>query len=209
MFTGLLHTHMALVLLFLIHYVIKLLLLQLGKTEQLAKYTKVTRVPEMIVSFGFLVTGIWMLAKGSMLTTLLIVKILCVLAAIPLAIIGFKKSNKMLATLSVVLIIAAYGLAEVNKARKTGGKIEVSTSDNADPLVMGKAVYEHSCVSCHGADGKLGLAGAKDLSASQLSDADKKQIIRNGKNSMPPYSTDVLTDAQLDAVVGYISTLKQ
>ena len=96
MFTGLLHSHKLFVLLFLVHYVVKLLLLQLGKSEQLAKYNKATKVPEMVISFGFLATGIGMLVLHAQLTTLMIVKILCVLAAIPLAVIGFKKGNKAL-----------------------------------------------------------------------------------------------------------------
>lgn len=207
MFTGLLHSHKLFVLLFLVHYVVKLLLLQLGKSEQLAKYTKATKVPEMVISFGFLATGIGMLVLHAQLTTLMIVKILCVLAAIPLAVIGFKKGNKALATLSVVLIIAAYGLAEVNRSKKTGEKVDTTTATSS--LEAGKLVYQSSCAACHGSDGKQGANGAKDLSASTLTADEQKTLIRNGKNSMPAYSTEQLSEADLNAVVEYIATLKQ
>jgi|ERR1043165_252765 mono/diheme cytochrome c family protein len=205
MFTGLLHSHKLFVLLFLVHYIIKLVLLLMNRSEQLAKYTKVTKVPEMILSAGFLITGIWMLVSGSQLTNLLIIKIVCVFASIPLAIIGFKKSNKALAFVAVALIVAAYGLAEVNKKAKTGPKVD--TSSIGDPIEAGKLIYTNSCANCHGGDGKQGTNGAKDLSVTQLSAEDQKALIRAGKNSMPAYKE--LSDEQVDAVVKYVATLKQ
>ncbi len=204
MYTGLLHSHKLFVLLFLIHYVVKLILLLMSRHEQLAKYSKATRIPEMILSFGFLATGIGMLVNTSF-TTLLIIKLVCVFASIPLAIIGFKKGNKVLAFVAVFLIIMSYGLAEMNKKAKTGPKVD--TSAISDPIEAGKLIYTNSCATCHGADGKLGLNGAKDLSVTQLSAEDQKTIIRNGKNAMPGYKD--LTDEQLDAVVQFIGTLKQ
>lgn len=203
---GLLHAHKFFVILFLVHYVVKLLLFQLKKTEQLAKYTKITKVPEMIVSAGFLVTGVWMLINGSIINTFLIIKIACVLAAIPLAIIGFKRGKLMLATLSVILIIAAYGLAEVSRAKKAGGAVDTSSA-GSDVIAEGKLVYQNSCNKCHGDNGKLGYMGAKDLSASALTADEQKLIIRKGKNYMPPHSK--LTDQQVDAVVQYVATFKQ
>lgn len=208
LYKGLLHSHVFFTTLFFVHYVIKLALLQTDKKDALTKYTKVTKVPEMILSAGFLVTGVWLLFSGSIFTMYIAIKLVCVAAAIPLAVIGFKRNNKALAMLSVLLIAAAYGLAETNKKHKTGGAVDTTTVAS-NPMEVGKTVYDHSCVTCHGADGKLGLNGAKDLSVSQLNDDDKKTLIRNGKNSMPPYSKDVLTDEQLDAVVLYIGTLKQ
>lgn len=208
MHSHLLRTHIVIVLLFLIHYVIKLLMLQMGKTEQLARYTKVTKVPEMILSVGFLLTGGYMLFKGAALTTLMIIKLVCVFASIPLAVIGFKKGNKVLATLSVLLLLAAYGLAEVNNAKKAGTAIDTS-SVAADPIAEGKLIFNTKCVNCHGADGKLGFSGAKDLTATQLTAEQQKELVRKGKGTMPPFGTEVLTDTQVDAVVQYVGTLKQ
>jgi mono/diheme cytochrome c family protein len=205
MYTGLLHSHKLFVVLFLVHYVVKLLLLQLGKTEQLAKYTKATKVAEMILSFGFLATGAGMLLKGAAFETLFIVKLVCVFSSIPLAIIGFKKSNKALATLAVVLIIMSYGLAEMSRAKKAGKKIDTSAATSS--LEAGKMVYENSCANCHGADGKLGMSGAKTLGETQLSTEEQKNIVRVGKNAMPAHNN--LSEEQVNAVVEYIATFKQ
>jgi mono/diheme cytochrome c family protein len=206
LYKALLHSHKLFVFLFLAHYVIKLLMLQLGKTEQLAKYSKTTKIPEMILSFGFLVTGVWMLV-GSTVTTLQLIKLACVFASIPLAIIGFKKSNKALATLAVLLIVAAYGLAEMNRSKKTGEKVDTTAASST--LEAGKLVYQGSCMSCHGSDGKQGMNGAKDLSVVTLSVDEQKALIRNGRNSMPAYSADQLSDDDLNAVVEYIATFRQ
>lgn len=207
MYTGLLHSHKLFVLLFLLHYVAKLVLLLLNRNEQLAKYSKITKVPEMILSFGFLATGIGMLVSGAALSTLLTVKIICVLASIPLAIIGFKKGNKILAFVAVFLIVMSYGLAEMNKKAKTGAKVDTSAIE--DPIIAGKLIYANKCAQCHGQIGNGGVSGAKDLSLTKLTDDEKKLLIRSGKNAMPGFKEDVLTDADLNAVVQYVATLKQ
>jgi mono/diheme cytochrome c family protein len=205
MYKGLLHAHTTFVLLFLLHYVLKLVLLLTNRNEQLERYSKSMRIPEIVLSVGFLATGIWMLVSTSGFTHLLIIKLICVFASIPLAVIGFKKKNKVLASVAVLLIVAAYGLAEMNKKAKTGPKVD--TSSIKDPIEAGKLIYSNTCINCHGADGKLGGSGSKDLSQVTISVDEQKAIIRNGKNAMPGYRD--LSDEQLDAVVQYIGTLKQ
>jgi mono/diheme cytochrome c family protein len=159
----------------------------------------------MLVSVGFLVTGIYLLIYTE-ITTLMIVKIICVFAAIPLAVIGFKKGNKALAVLSVVLILAAYGLAEADKKHR--GDIKVDTTSAKDNLDAGKIVYQNAhCIGCHGADGKLAMSGAKDLSITTLTIDEQKAIIRNGKSPMPGYKD--LTDEQLNDLVQYIGGFRK
>src|SRR5947209_4536828 len=123
MYTTLLLTHRIIVTLFLMHYLLKLALMLFNKGETLATYTKATRILEMILSVGFLVTGGWMLVTGVGFNTMMIIKLACVFASIPLAVIGFRKGNKALATLAVFLILAAYGLAEMSHKSKAGGKV--------------------------------------------------------------------------------------
>jgi uncharacterized membrane protein SirB2 len=198
--------HRILVTLFLLQYLVKLVLLLVGKKEELAKYSKITRIPEILVSVGFLVTGIWLLVQVPSISTFMIIKLLCVFAAIPLAVIGFKRGNKALASLSIVLILAAYGLAEAGK--KQQGAVKVDTTTITDPLEIGKATYQDAgCMGCHGADGKLGANGAKDLSVTMLTMDEQKNIIKNGKDPMPGYSK--LTDEQINDVVKYISTFRK
>ncbi|HLP22187.1 MAG TPA: c-type cytochrome [Chitinophagales bacterium] len=205
MYTGLLHSHKLFVLLFLIHYIVKLVLLLTNKNEQLAKYTKATKIPEIVISVAFLVTGGWMLFNNKTVSSYMIIKLVCVFSSIPLAVIGFKKGNKVLAFVAVFLIIMSYGLAEMNKKAKTGPKVDTSAITN--PIEAGKLIYTNSCATCHGTDGKKNANGAKDLSITVLTAAEQKELIRNGKNAMPGYKD--LTDEQLDGVVQYVATLKQ
>jgi mono/diheme cytochrome c family protein len=198
--------HRVIVTLFLLHYIVKLALLLLNRKEGISQYTKMTRIAEMVISAAFLVTGIWLLVQKPMVDTFQIIKFLCVLAAIPVAIVGFKKSNKALAVLAVGLIFAAYGLAEMHKKAQAGGP--VNTAVTKDPLEAGKIVYlDAKCNTCHGYDGKQGMAGAKDLSITQLTMDEQKAIIKNGKTSMPGHPD--LTDEQLTDLVQYMATFRK
>lgn len=201
----LLHTHKLVVILFLLHYIIKTVLLVLNRKEALAKYSKPTKVPEMIISSLFLITGVAMLVMGAQVTTLLLIKIILVFAAIPLAIIAFKKGNKLLAMLSILCVIASYGLAEVNRSKR--GKVVVDTTAEAgNSLAIGKKVYTEACAACHGESGNASLAGAKDLTVSNLNHDEILSIIQTGKNSMPAYKK--LTAEQIEGVAQYVESLR-
>lgn len=73
----------------------------------------------------------------------------------------------------------------------------------------GKALFILNCASCHGADGKLGLSGAKDLSVTELSDQEIKNLIENGKNAMPSFKELLSKEGEIDAVIDHLSTLKK
>lgn len=213
MYTALLHTHKAVVILFLIIYLAKTVLLFVNK-ETLAKFTKIAKIPEMIISFLFLGTGVgmwFMMAEPAKM--LFLIKVGAVLISIPLAVIGFKKDkeNKALAVLAMVLIIAAYGLAEMSRrsvAKQDLAGITDPTAQGYEAVEHGKEVYSKYCVSCHGADGALGVSGAKNLQLTQLSTAESIDIITNGKNAMAPYKK-VLSEADIKAVAAYTATLKK
>jgi mono/diheme cytochrome c family protein len=92
-----------------------------------------------------------------------------------------------------------------------GQQTETTTSDNSseekDPLISGKNVYEENCAICHGGDGKLGSGGAKDLSVSNISQKESIQIIRDGKGGMTPFRS-LLTSEEIDNVALYIEQLR-
>lgn len=201
--TGIRHTHLLSVILFLLIYLIKTVLLLSNKNEGLAKFTKVVKVPEMIVSTLFLATGIYLLTQIPEIKSLLIIKIVAVLISIPLAIIGFKKKNKVLAVLSLLLIIGAYGMAEMSKKQKSKSMETISGS-----TLNGQELFNASCISCHGVDGKLGLMEASDLSISTMEFAAKIEIIKNGKGAMTPFA-EILTEEQIKAVAEYTESLKK
>lgn len=216
MYTGILHTHRLVVILFLIIYLIKTVLLLTNKAEALEKFTKRFKVPEMIISFLFLLTGVFMLvnkypALDGKSFMFLSIKIIAVLVSIPIAVIGFKHKNKILASLSLVLIFAAYGLAEMGSRAVEAQTLTVVTDPTAadyDQLTHGKAIYENYCIACHQEDGKGGVAGAKSLVASQLEDQEIHELVRNGKNAMPPYKK-VLSEQDISAITAYVKTFRE
>ncbi len=201
--TGIRHTHLLTVILFLMIYVIKTALLLMNRKTQLAKFSKDFKIPEMIISALFLLTGIYMLTQLPEIKSLLIIKIVAVFISIPLAIIGFKKQNKILAVVSLMLIIGAYGLAEMSKKQKSKSMNGITESN-----MNGQELYTASCAKCHGADGKLQLMGAKDLSVSTMDLSGRIEIIKNGKNAMTPL-VSILNDEQIKAVAIYVNQLKK
>ncbi len=213
MFTGFYHTHKLVVVLFVLLYLIKTVLLIANQTQALEKFRKITKIPEIVISSLFLITGVYLLFNSANIGTLTIVKIALVIVSVPIAMIAFKNSNKLLAVLSFLLIVTVYGLAEINK--KQQGKISIPDvygnqsqgEDNVpvsvDGAIVGKRIYEQACISCHGKNGDACLSGAKNLQMSVLSREEQIHIIRNGKNTMPAYKQ--LTDAQVNEVISYIN----
>lgn len=208
MYKSIFYTHLVSVNLFLLIYLIKTILLIANKEDGLAKFTRVVKVPEMIISVLFLITGVYMLTQIPAINTLLIIKIIAVFVSIPLAVIGFKKKKKALAILSFVLIVAAYGLAEMSKKRVS--KPEASESITADTphVADGKIVFEANCISCHGADGQLGLMGSPNLATSEKDISSRIEIITHGKGAMQAFGGQ-LTEEEIQAVANYIETLKK
>ena len=202
--------HSIVVFLFLLHYVVKGYFLIGDKKDTLEGYTAKTKIAEMILSVLFLGTGIYLAIAGPALSVLQWVKIAMVFASIPLAVIGFKKANKMLAILSIVLLLGAYGLAEMNKAKNRKAKEATidTTTLAGDPIAVGKAIYVAQCTSCHGEGGDAMIAGAKNLKLTQLTDDQQKDIIKNGKPGTGMAAFSALTDDQLNGLVAYIKTLK-
>lgn len=208
--TAIRHTHLFAAMFFLLIYFVKTILLLANKTDSLARFTKGVKVVEMIVSFMFLATGIYLLTMVGA-TQLILIKITMVLISIPLAIIGFKKSNKILALFALLLIIGAYGLSEVNKKKIVKQTIDPSLSDvhaaDYDMMAHGKNIYSSYCQRCHGKDGTNGAMGL-DLQATTLDRTDKISKIMNGVGSMPKFK-DVLSEDELEAVLVYVESFKK
>jgi mono/diheme cytochrome c family protein len=190
-------THRISVTLFFLIYVVKTVLLLSNRQDLLQKFTKMTRVVEMIVSALFLITGVYLMTLLTTIPVMLWIKVALVLASIPVAVIGFKKGNKILAALSLLMITASYGLAEVQKKKREKGETVAVT--NTD----GKEIYDAKCTLCHGADGKAGLSGASDISATVMSTDSIKYTILHGKNKMAPVD---VSEEQAAAVAAYVES---
>lgn len=207
------HSHRLVVILFLLLYVVKWVLLLANKTELLERITKATRIPEMIISTLFLLTGIGLAINIAQLTSMFWIKMLLVFGSIPLAVIGFRKSNKILATLSILLIVGAYGLAEMNKIGVESTPLASTlvsdpSADGYDQMAHGAALYARNCTVCHGPAGDMKGSGAKNLQITEKTEAEMKSLIQNGKNAMPAYGK-LYNDAEIDAVIAYVKTLKK
>ena len=213
MYTGLLHTHRLVVTLFLLLYLVKLVLLLSNKKESLELVRKKTRIPEMIISSLFLITGVVMLFNVGEIDLWLYIKLALVFLSIPIAVRGFKSKNKVLAFFSVLLILTAYGMGEmgkrwVDKQPISSNVVSDPSAANYDQLAHGKAMFEVQCATCHGEDGKAQKSGAKDLSQGERTDEEIRTLIMNGKNAMPGYK-DVYSLEEIDALLAYVKEFRK
>ena len=102
--------------------------------------------------------------------------------------------NKIL----ISCFLAAFILACAGKEKPTSGTVSVAE---------GETVYKKYCIVCHGADGKLGVNGAKDITVSKLTLEEREAQIKKGKNTMTPFE-GILSDSQIKSVAAYSLTLK-
>jgi uncharacterized membrane protein SirB2 len=202
----LISVHLVSVMIFLLIYLVKTILL-FAKSPSLEKFTKMTKVPDMIVSTLFLVTGVWLFIQLGGIKVMHIVKLVLVFAAIPLGIVGFKKKKPTLALIMLLLVIGAYGIAEMSRNKPFIPASVTLVSENPGPLDAGHRVYSANCVFCHGTDGRKAYRNAKDLTASTLDPALVSQLIMEGsKGKMPAYKT--LTPEELSSVTLYVQSLR-
>lgn len=98
----------------------------------------------------------------------------------------------------VLILLVAVGCG-ADKTSETGADIEVT----------GSQLYSENCNICHGVDGKAGISGASDLSASTLDLDSVAHFIMKGKKSMPPFSFLFEEDKEaLDRVVEHVQSLR-
>lgn len=211
-----LSVHITFVSIFLVFMLLKTTLLLTNNKTLLDKVRAKTKIVDMILGTLIIVTGLGLIMFKGNISLYLFAKIFAVFAAIPLGIIGLKRGKKVLAILSVVLLLYTYGVAETKSYKLKKNKFSLENSGTADAVlnsnqatlvVNGKAIYAQLCVECHGEDGKKGFLNAKDLTASVLSRQEKINIVTNGKGSMTKFDSQ-LAEEDIEAVVSYIETLK-
>ena len=202
----LVHIHTVSVVLFLLTYLIKTILIFTSKT-MLRKYSAATKVLEMIISFVFLVTGVWLLILVGGIKTMQIIKLVLVFLAIPLAVIGFKKEKNGLALLSLLLIIGAYGVSEMSRSKPYIPRKAVAANGNNSTFSAGAVLYQSNCAFCHGSDGKKQYRSAPDLTLSMLNEDAIKQMIYDGKGRMPTYIA-LLNKEEVTAVAVFVKGLQ-
>jgi uncharacterized membrane protein SirB2 len=198
---GILHLHLTVVILFLIFLIFKTILLLSNKIELLDKVREKTKIVDIILGVLILATGGYLLAvvHNGKVESYLIGKIVLMLIGIPLGIIGLKRKNKALAVLSVFIFLFIYRVGETHSL--TGTREKIISAD-------AEKIYKQNCMSCHGADGKLGLGGAKDLSKSTMNTSEKENVIANGKGLMPKFKGQ-LDEQQIKDLAQYTEGFKK
>ena len=96
-----------------------------------------------------------------------------------------------------------FACADKESKRKVDRASVTQSSIHAE----GEGVYKKYCILCHGADGKLGLNGAKDITVSQLTFEERVVLITKGKNTMTPFE-GVLDEQQIKAAARYTMNMK-
>lgn len=217
MFTGLLHTHTLFVVLYLLLLLIKTVLLLAGKTETLDKFREKTKIWEMVIATIFLLTGIGLWTQSAAVNTAFFwVKIILVIAIIPLGIVVFKKKSKSLGLLPLLLFVYVYGISETKSLTFNTNPVAIYSSEDVqvpsrmnpdsedyDQMAHGKKIYQKHCTSCHGEEGDLNKSGANDLTNSEMKMKGIKSRIRDGRKSMPAYG-NILSKKEIQAVGSYL-----
>lgn len=209
---GFLHLHVTVISIFVLLYAVKVYLLLANKTEALDKLRSKTKIADMILGSFILITGGFLTFKMPTIETFLIVKIILVLASIPVGIIAMKKANKPMAITALLIYVYVFALAKTDSLtlKKEAYITPVTAVNSATGAKVseGKIIFEEKCAVCHGADGKLMLSGAKDLSVSKLTKAETIEMIKSGKGLMQGFK-DEFNEQQLNALADYVEGLRK
>lgn len=106
------------------------------------------------------------------------------------------------------LAIFAFVVASIYAcgSKDTSKNDNAMSSSDSKPKVDGAAIFKQHCELCHGADGKLGLNGSKDLTVSELDLNERIAQISKGKGLMIAYE-NILSLSEIKAVAEYTMTL--
>lgn len=83
-----------------------------------------------------------------------------------------------------------------------------NSGNNAAPVKYGINIFQKNCISCHGAEGNMGINGAADLSKSVISLAERINVITNGRKVMTAFNL-LLSAEEIKKVAEYTETLKK
>jgi mono/diheme cytochrome c family protein len=82
-------------------------------------------------------------------------------------------------------------------------------TDAESGTVEGKSIYNYYCTSCHGPNGDRGAGEAANLRVSSLGRDEVRQLILFGsKNGMAAYNSIIKEEAEVEALIDYVFTLR-
>jgi len=120
---------------------------------------------------------------------------------------GWRRKRLVLITAFIFALSSFLGLSSCGGNESKTAVSATKTGDPLDPALV-KSLYTVKCGICHGNDGAMKYAGAKDLSISNLPKAEVVGQITYGKGTMPPMKAQ-LTAEQIEAVADYCISLRK
>jgi mono/diheme cytochrome c family protein len=101
-----------------------------------------------------------------------------------------------------------FAAAHVRSQEQTSGPRSIPQGAPAGNNEAGKKMYEsHRCAGCHQPDGQgSATTGAPAIAPPPISLQDFVKLVRNPVGTMPPYSTDAVSDADLAQVYAYLQS---
>ena len=216
----LLHTHELLITLYVIIFTIKVVLLLINKEQTLANFRKRTRVlGEMVLPSLFIINGIILayMSKTGFSDNWFLIKMCLIALSVGTGIYTFNKNNKLTGILTFLIFIYVIMLSYIKDPMLKKAAKPVLENVITDPIApgydavkYGLSIYVNSgCISCHGADGKLGNHGAANLSISVLPDPGIISVIRNGRGSVMKGYGEKLNPIEIHAVTEYVKSLRK
>lgn len=212
--------HVATVTLFLVLFIFKIFLLLFNKRLLLSQIRNKTKIVDVIVGGLIFISGIYLIAVIGNTNLYMVAKVILVLIAIPLGIVGLKNNSKFLSMLAVVLFIYIYGIAETKNLALKGSNYDLEDftfqSDQADEILkatesatlqQGKVIYKVLCVECHGEDGQSELPGTANLAETKLKTEEKIVVITVGRGEMKGFDAE-LSEHEIELVAAYTETLQ-
>lgn len=217
-----LHSHHLVTVLYLLLLAFKLVLLFAGNKERLATVNSRTKIPRIVLEALMLATGLYLVFRSPLgAEAEYMVKYGALAAGIALGVVAFKRYNKVLGAICLLLFVYVYGMSRLHDPmlRPLSARISqavTQTGAEAAPLAKGEALYSAACARCHGEDGKGNFRWKKALkeqhknlleSPVRMSKESIKSIVANGRNAMPAFNED-LSPEQIEAVAEYVQAMK-
>jgi len=86
--------------------------------------------------------------------------------------------------------------------------VKEQKSDAPQVAMTGEEIYMTHCKTCHGADGTMGLSGAKNLKVSTLDKAAIINQVTNGKGMMASFK-DKISPEDIEKLADFVLTLRK
>ena len=103
----------------------------------------------------------------------------------------------------IIIFISIIASCEPNMPSKGS-----STVDTKESQKTANELYTTHCVTCHGANGAMGMSGAKNLQDSKLENAEIIRQITHGKGMMTGFE-DKMSKEEIEKVAAFIITLRK